>query len=110
MMDISDGLSSEIFISVSKATGCRYCMKKKFLIHEDARMYAFKLELDPTACALSGGEDYELIFTIKQEDYDKLVLMKTSVLLDILQSLKRKLIFTKGGNTHEVIAQGWKHQ
>jgi thiamine-monophosphate kinase len=35
---------------------------------------AYKFEIDPTACALSGGEDYELLFTISQNDYDKLVL------------------------------------
>jgi thiamine-monophosphate kinase len=67
--------------------------------------------VDPTACALSGGEDYELLFTVKQEDYDKMVLNENiSVIGYITEPEKKVTIITRGGNTHEVIAQGWKHQ
>ena len=111
MMDISDGLSSEI-LHICKQSNCGAVLyEEKIPVHEDARMYAYKLELDPTACALSGGEDYELLFTIKQEDYDKLVLNENiSVIGYITEPEKKVTIITKGGNTHEVIAQGWKHQ
>jgi thiamine-monophosphate kinase len=111
MMDISDGLSSEI-LHICKQSNCGAVLyEEKIPIHEDARMYAYKLEVDPTACALSGGEDYELLFTVKQEDYDKMVLNENiSVIGYITEPEKKCTIITKGGNTHEVIAQGWKHQ
>ena len=74
MMDISDGLSSEILhICKQSNLGC-VLYEEKIPIAEETRNAAYKFELDPTACALSGGEDYELLFTIRQEDYDKLVL------------------------------------
>src|SRR5436190_273028 len=74
MMDVSDGLSSEILhLCKQSELGC-VLYEEKIPVHEDSRNAAFKFGLDPTACALSGGEDYELLFTLKQEDYDKLVL------------------------------------
>jgi thiamine-monophosphate kinase len=74
MMDISDGLSSELLhICEKSGVGC-VIYEEKLPIAEDARMAAYKFEIDPTACALSGGEDYELVFTIKQDDYEKLTL------------------------------------
>jgi thiamine-monophosphate kinase len=63
MMDISDGLSSEILhICKESKLGC-VLYEDKLPISEDTRNAAFKFNLDPTACALSGGEDYELLFT-----------------------------------------------
>ena len=74
MIDISDGLSSEILhICKESNVGC-LLYEEKIPIADETRNAAYKFELDPTACALSGGEDYELLFTIRPEDYDKLVL------------------------------------
>ena len=74
MMDISDGLSSEILhICKQSNLGC-VLYEEKIPIAEQMRQAAYKFEIDPTACALSGGEDYELLFTLQQSDYDKLVL------------------------------------
>ena len=65
MMDISDGLSSEILhICKQSELGC-VLYEEKIPIAEETRNAAYKFELDPTACALSGGEDYELLFTVK---------------------------------------------
>ncbi len=65
MMDISDGLSSEILhICKQSNLGC-VLYEEKIPIAEETRNAAYKFELDPTACALSGGEDYELLFTIR---------------------------------------------
>ncbi len=110
MMDISDGLSSEI-LHICKQSNCGAVLyEEKIPVHEDARMFAYKLELDPTACALSGGEDYELLFTIKQSDYDKIVLSEQiSVIGYITEPEKKAILITKGGSTHEIIAQGWQH-
>ncbi|OLE55622.1 MAG: thiamine-phosphate kinase, partial [Bacteroidetes bacterium 13_1_20CM_4_60_6] len=70
MIDISDGLSSEILhICKQSKLGC-VLYEEKIPISEDTKMAAFKFNLDPTACALSGGEDYELLFTLSQDDYD----------------------------------------
>ncbi len=109
MMDISDGLSSELLhICKQSEVGC-VVYEDKLPIAEDSRQFAFKLELDPTACALSGGEDYELVFTIAQEDYDKIVLSeKVSVIGYVAEAAEGARIITKGGNTHEITAQGWK--
>jgi thiamine-monophosphate kinase len=111
MMDISDGLSSEI-LHICKQSQCGAVLyEEKFPIHDDARQFAYKLELDPTACALSGGEDYELLFTIKQSDYEKIVLSEEiSVIGYITEPEKKAILITKGGNTHEIIAQGWQHK
>jgi thiamine-monophosphate kinase len=108
MIDISDGLSSEILhICRQSNLGC-VLYEEKIPIAEDTRNAAFKFELDPTACALSGGEDYELLFTIGQQDYDKLVLNEqVSVIGYMTEPEKGKKIITRGGNTFDITAQGW---
>ncbi|MDA3616023.1 thiamine-phosphate kinase [Polluticaenibacter yanchengensis] len=110
MMDVSDGLSSEI-IHICRQSQCGAVIyEDKLPIHEDSRMFAYKLELDPTMCALNGGEDYELVFTIKQEDYEKMVLNENiSVIGYITEDIEKTKIITKGGNTYDLKAQGWNH-
>jgi thiamine-monophosphate kinase len=84
--------------------------EEKIPIHDAARQFAYKLELDPTACALSGGEDYELLFTLQQSDYDKIVLNENiSVIGYITDAEDGAVIITKGGNRHKLVAQGWQH-
>ena len=108
MMDISDGLSSEILhICKQSNVGC-VLHEDKIPVDEASRQFAFKLDLDPTACALSGGEDYELLFTIKQEDYDKIVLNEQiSVIGYITEPAEGSHIITRSGNKHALTAQGW---
>ena len=108
MMDISDGLSSEILhICKQSNVGC-VLHEDKIPVDEASRQFAFKLDLDPTACALSGGEDYELLFTIKQEDYDKIVLNEQiSVIGYITEPAHGSHIITRSGNKHALTAQGW---
>jgi len=108
MMDVSDGLSSEILhICKQSQLGC-VLYEEKLPVAEETRKAAFKFEIDPTACALSGGEDYELLFTIAQKDYDKLVLNEQiSVIGHMVEQEKGHKIITKGGNTFDITAQGW---
>jgi thiamine-monophosphate kinase len=108
MMDISDGLSSELLhICEKSGVGC-VIYEEKLPISEDSRKAAYKFEIDPTACALSGGEDYELLFTIKQDDYEKLTLNEQiSVIGYITESEQGAKINTKGGNSYNITAQGW---
>ncbi len=110
MMDISDGLSSEILhICKDSNLGC-VLYEDKLPIHEDMKKAAFKFEIDPTACALSGGEDYELLFTIPQSEYDKLVLNEQiSVVGYMTEAEEGSHIITKGGGKHAITAQGWNH-
>lgn len=110
MIDVSDGLSSEtLHICKQSELGC-IIYEEKIPIHEEARQFAYKLELDPTACALSGGEDYELLFTLAQADYEKIVLNEQiSVIGYMTPAEEGSHILTKGGNKHALVAQGWNH-
>jgi thiamine-monophosphate kinase len=108
MIDVSDGLSSEI-LHLCKESGLG-CMlyEDKIPIAEDTRQAAFKFNLDPTACALSGGEDYELLFTVKQEDYDKIAANTDINIIGYMAEAEAgSHIYTKGGNKFPLTAQGW---
>lgn len=109
MMDVSDGLSSEVMhLCRQSGTGCKL-YEDKIPVHDEARQFAYKLELDPTACALSGGEDYELIFTVSQSDYDKLVLNEQIAVVGYMTPQEEGMhIITRGGSTHKLTAQGWQ--
>jgi len=108
MMDVSDGLSSEILhICKQSNAGC-LIYEDKIPINDEAKQYAYKLQLDPTACALSGGEDYELVFTIDQSDHEKIVLNEQISVIGYITNIEEGAnIVTKGGNTHKLTAQGW---
>lgn len=108
MIDISDGLSSEILHLCKQSNlGCRV-YEEKIPVAEETKKAAFKFEIDPTACALSGGEDYELLFTIQQPDYEKLVLSNDiSVIGYMTDAEEGTKIITKGENTYPITAQGW---
>ena len=108
MLDVSDGLSSEILHIAKQSNVGVVLYEEKIPIHDAARKAAFKFGLDPTVCALNGGEDYELLFTIKQEDYNKIVTSEDiSVIGYITEQEKGCKIITKGGSSHELFAQGW---
>ncbi len=108
MMDISDGLSSEILhICNQSNVGC-ILYEEKLPIAEQTRNAAFKFNLDPTVCALNGGEDYELIFTIKQDDYDKISPNENISVVGYIKDMEEgKKFLSKGGNTFDITAQGW---
>ncbi len=108
MMDVSDGLSSEILhICTDSNVGCRL-YEEKIPIAEEMKSAAYKFEIDPTACALSGGEDYELLFTLPQSEYDKLVLNEQISVIGYMTAPEEgRKIITKGGNLHDITAQGW---
>ncbi|MEJ0106508.1 MAG: thiamine-phosphate kinase [Bacteroidota bacterium] len=110
MMDISDGLSSEILhICRQSELGC-VVYEEKVPIADQMRTAAYKFKIDPTACALSGGEDYELLFTLSQNDYDKITLNENiSVIGYMTEAIDGAHIVTKSGNKHVITAQGWNH-
>ncbi|HEY9001756.1 MAG TPA: thiamine-phosphate kinase [Mucilaginibacter sp.] len=108
MIDISDGLASEVLhICKQSNKGCNIYEDK---IPLDPMTYetAREFNLDPTVCALSGGEDYELLFTIKQADYEKIkLMMDISVIGHITEPSAGCNLVTKSGLVHTITAQGW---
>jgi len=108
MIDVSDGLASEIMhLCQQSEKGCTLYEEK---IPIDPMTYetARELGLDPTVCALNGGEDYELLFTIKQSDYSKL---KNDVDISVIGHITDKnsgcKMVSKSSVVHELKAQGW---
>ena len=108
MIDVSDGLSSEILHICKQSTvGC-VLYEEKIPIAEESKMAAYRFNLDPTACALSGGEDYELLFTVKQDDYDAIAAnSEISVIGYITDEEAGTHIITKGASKFPITAQGW---
>ncbi|MEO6068925.1 MAG: thiamine-phosphate kinase [Chitinophagaceae bacterium] len=108
MIDISDGLSSEILhLCQQSEVGC-VLYEDKIPIGQDTKGAAFKFNFDPTACALSGGEDYELLFTIRQEDYEMIKLIPDVTVIGYMtEAGEGAHIITKGGTKHAITAQGW---
>lgn len=108
MMDISDGLSSELLhITKQSNLGC-VIYEDKLPVADEMRSAAYKFQIDPTACALSGGEDYELLFTVNQNDYDKITLNDDIRVIGYTTDAQDgTIIITKGGSTYPISAQGW---
>jgi thiamine-monophosphate kinase len=108
MMDVSDGLSSEVLHLCKQSNlGC-IIYEEKLPISDESRKAAYKFGLDPTVCALNGGEDYELIFTLKQEDHDKITLNEEISVIGYMTDIEAgSKLFTKGGNEYPITAQGW---
>ncbi|MCY7408873.1 MAG: thiamine-phosphate kinase [Chitinophagales bacterium] len=108
MIDISDGLSSEILhLCEASKVGCQL-FEEKIPIAEETYNQALKFNLDPTTCALNGGEDYELLFTIAQTDFEKIRNNPDiSVIGHMTASEKGAILITKGNNIHPLTAQGW---
>lgn len=109
MMDISDGLSSDILhICRQSNVGC-IIYDEKLPIHSQTKEMAMEFGLSGTSCALNGGEDYELLFTIAQADYEKIVLSeKISVIGYITKLEEGTHLLTQQGNKHKLVAQGWR--
>ncbi|MEZ4886863.1 MAG: thiamine-phosphate kinase [Chitinophagales bacterium] len=110
MIDVSDGLSSDLLhICDQSNVGCRI-FQENIPIHPDTLKTAMQMGLPPITCALSGGEDYELLFTVSPKDADRLEeIQGFSIIGRITDANKGRYLFTKKGEQHELIAQGWKH-
>lgn len=108
MIDISDGLASEtLHLCHQSNTGCRI-YEEKIPMDEETRRLAMEFNIIPTVCALSGGEDYELLFTIPQTDYDKILnIPDITVIGHITPSGDRQNLITPDGKTIQLTAQGW---
>ncbi len=108
MMDISDGLSSELHhICKQSGVGCTV-YSEKIPLHADTRRVAAKFNLDPVTCALNGGEDYELLFTIGQQDYEA---VEPSGLISVIGHItgagERVGLVTSAGDRIDLPREGW---
>ncbi len=110
MMDISDGLASEVFHICSQSDVGAFVEEGKVPIHPDVEEQAIKFKLDPITCALSGGEDYELLFTVDPSDLEKIQYMpNVAIIGEIVDKQEGITLHTTGGNIHDIQAQGWVH-
>jgi len=110
MIDISDGLASELYHICTQSGVGAILEESGVSIHPDAEQMALKFQIDPIACALSGGEDYELLFTVDAKDIDKVrYLPDIYIAGEIVEKSEGINLHTKGGNIHPIKAQGWKH-
>jgi thiamine-monophosphate kinase len=110
MIDISDGLASELY-HICSQSGVGVLLEESGVpIHPDAEYQAIAFNLDPITCALSGGEDYELLFTIDPGDVDKVKYLPDIYIAgEIVPKEDGLKLNSKGGNLHKIIAQGWNH-
>ncbi len=108
MIDISDGLASEILhLCTQSEVGCNL-YEDKIPIDPSTYNTAREFNLDPTVCALSGGEDYELLFTIDQSDFPKIKGNPNITVIGHMTSRKDgSNLIAKGGTSHPLTAQGW---
>lgn len=108
MIDVSDGLSSEIIhICTQSEVGCTI-YEDKLPIDPLTVSTAEEMNLNPSVCALNGGEDYELLFTISLEDYEKIKDQKRVSIIGHITADKGKHEFVSNGDSvHELTAQGW---
>lgn len=108
MIDVSDGLSSEILHLVTQSNVGVDLYEEKIPIDTETYETAREFNLDPSLCALNGGEDYELLFTIDINDYDKI---KNKNLVSIIGHITTKEkglnMIAKDGSLHPIKAQGW---
>ncbi len=110
MIDVSDGLSSDLMHICSQSGVGAFLEEGKIPINTEAKQLALEFNLDPVTCALNGGEDYELLFTVAPEDLDKIRFMPGAFIIgEITDAVDKLTLHTTGGNIHELKAQGWNH-
>lgn len=110
MIDISDGLASELFHLCDRSDVNGYIEEEKIPIAQESREMAFKFNIDPTTAALNGGEDYELLFTVDPGDRPAILEMADATIIgEITESGTGVNLHSKGGVSHPLQAQGWEH-
>nr|MBS0037564.1 thiamine-phosphate kinase [Saprospiraceae bacterium] len=111
MIDISDGLASEIKHLCNQSGTGALVEEAKVPLKDESQLMALKFKLDPITCALSGGEDYELLFTADLKD---LPIIRTLPGIHIIGEMRPEnegvKLQTVNGNLHNIVAQGWRHQ
>lgn len=110
MIDVSDGLSSELMHICSQSNmGC-HIFEEQIPIFQETYDAALKLHLDPITCAMNGGEDYELLFCMNKTDAQKIYGRHgIKCIGEIKNAAYGYVLESKAGFHHEITAQGWNH-
>lgn len=108
MIDISDGLSSELLhICKQSEVGCKI-YSEKIPINKETANIATEFSIEPLTAALNGGEDYELLFTVPLDEFHKLSMVKDiSIIGNIVEKAEEARLVTPQGEKLELKAQGW---
>ncbi len=110
MIDVSDGLASEVLhLCTASNLGC-HVYDEKVPIDAKTSMTALDFNLNPNTCALNGGEDYELLFTVAQKDFDKIKGNPNWTIIGHMTAANEGTYYVdKHGAAIELVAQGWDH-
>lgn len=110
MIDVSDGLSSEVLHLCDSSDLGVLVEEEKVPIHPDMYDQALDFKLDPIICAMHGGEDYELLFTIDPDDLEKIhFMMDVKIIGEMIPKEDGRRLQTKAGRFVELTAQGFTH-
>lgn len=110
MIDISDGLASEVMHICSKSNKGAKVYNSKLPIDSLTSTTAIDFNLDPVTCVLNGGEDYELLFTIAQSDYDKIKGNPHMTVIGYMTDASEGIYLVDTNDSLiELKAQGWNH-
>lgn len=110
MMDISDGLSSELHHIAKQSQVGFTIYEDKLPIDPIAYQRAIDLGIDPSTAMLNGGEDYELLFTVSMNDYEKIKKeMEVTIIGHAVDAGEGLHLISKANNKHKLSAQGWNH-
>lgn len=108
MIDISDGISSEIKHLAQQSNLGATIYENKLPIHPNTVAVAEEFKMNPTTCALNGGEDYELLFTVHPSHFEELAKVSEISIIGHTTHINRGLnLITNNGNSFELLAQGW---
>jgi thiamine-monophosphate kinase len=110
MIDVSDGLASDLFHICNQSGVGAALYEDKLPIDEQTYQTAGSFKVDPVTCVMNGGEDYELLFTIRQEDFEQLKNHPDIHFIGYIQAKDKGInLVTKAENVVPLEAQGWDH-
>lgn len=110
MIDISDGLASELFHLSKQSDVGFFIYEDKLPIDKQTYDTAVEFNIDPITCVMNGGEDYELLFTISQDDHEKLKNHPDIHFIGYVAEKEKGInLVTKNQNVVPIKAQGWDH-
>ncbi len=109
MIDISDGLASELLHICSQSGVGAMVFEDKLPIEDITMLTATEFNVSPITAALNGGEDYQLLFTVKQSDFDKIKNMSDVLPIGYITQDKAVQLALNSGGTAAIKAQGWNH-
>lgn len=109
MIDISDGLASELLHICTQSGVGAMVFEDKLPIEDITMLTATEFNVSPITAALNGGEDYQLLFTVKQTDFDKIKNMSDVLPIGYMTQDTAVQLALNSGGTAQIKAQGWNH-